>query len=115
MRFEVAFVAGYALVLTLGAWGLHRLGQVNSSAWSSRMLAAYRAQTAEPPEPGRGWPHDDASRLHSGIGAVAAGAALALIVVGVIRHRGPIEVAVLSGVGLLAFAVLARLLAAARS
>ncbi|HEX5740995.1 MAG TPA: hypothetical protein VFY17_05505 [Pilimelia sp.] len=99
MPFEVLFAAGYSLLLTGGALGLHRLGRVDPSPWSSRALAGYRAQAPEPPAavPPEAFPHRDAGRLHSAVAAVACVAALLVAATQLARHHRPAEVVLLAG------------------
>lgn len=106
--FEVLFTAGYSLLLTGGALGLHRLGRVDSSPWSSRALAGYRAQTSDSPTPvpPEAFPHRDAGRLHSAVAAVACVAALLVAAAQLPRHHGPAEAVLLGGCVLAAAAAL---------
>ncbi|SNS51819.1 hypothetical protein [Actinoplanes regularis] len=117
MPFEVVFTAGYGLLLIAGAIGLHRLGRRDPSAWSSRMLAGYRAQHPEPTPAGPpdAFPHHDLGRLHSAVGAVACLAALLLTVAQLVRHHRPGEAVLLAGCAVAAAVVLRPLLRAARS
>ncbi|WP_412751187.1 hypothetical protein [Krasilnikovia sp. M28-CT-15] len=117
MPFEVAFTAVYSLLLTLGAIGLHRLGRRDPSAWSSRMLAGYRAQHPDsiPATPSDAFPHRDSGRLHSAVGAVACLAALLVTVAQLIRHHRPGEAILLAGCAAIAGAALHPLLRAAQS
>lgn len=111
MRFEVGFVACYALVLLGAAAGLHRLGKRNTSPWTSRALAGHRRQAPEPlpvTDPAD-WPHSDARRLHTLIALVIVTAVLTLAITEVVRHHRGAEVLVLCGVALLAVVELVRL------
>ncbi|GAB1640064.1 hypothetical protein [Krasilnikovia sp. MM14-A1259] len=117
MPFEVTFAAVYALLLTAGAVGLHRLGRRDPSAWSSRMLAGYRAQHPDPvpAAPPDAFPHRDSGRLHSAVGAVACLAALLVTSAQIVRHHRPAEVIVLGVCAAASGAVLRPLVRAARS
>jgi hypothetical protein len=113
MPFDVAFVAGYALVLLAAATALHRLGQRNSAAWASPALAAYRRRLAEAaaPDPpaSTDWPHRDVGRLHTAVGLVAALAAGLLATAELVRVHRPAAVALLAPVGAVALTLAARL------
>jgi hypothetical protein len=117
MPFDVVFTAGYSLLLSAGAIGLHRLGRRDPSAWSSRMLAGYRAQhpDATPSTPPDAFPHHDSGRLHSAVGAVACLAALLVTVAQLIRHHRPGEAMLLAGCAAAAGVTLRSLLRAALS
>jgi hypothetical protein len=100
MSGEAVFVAAYALVLLGLAGGLYRLGRVNTDAWTSRVLMAYRAQAPEPPPAARAadWPHADARHLHTAIAAVAAAASALLCVGELVRHHRAAELLVLTAI-----------------
>jgi hypothetical protein len=117
MPFEVVFTAGYSLLLTAGAIGLHRLGRVDPSAWSSRVLAGYRAQHPGPPPSGSpdAFPHRESGRLHSAIGAVACCAAILITAAQLLRHHRSAEAVLLATCAAAAAAALRPLLRAARS
>lgn len=111
MHPEAAFLAGYALVLTAVAAGLGWVGRRNTDPWSSRMLTASRPPGEARPvaERERGWPHTDVPAFHVAVGAVALTAALLLVVVSIVRHHGPIELVVQTGVLVLVGSRLAHL------
>ncbi|MET8153251.1 hypothetical protein ACIBSW_40310 [Actinoplanes sp. NPDC049668] len=117
MPFEVIFTAGYSLLLTAGAIGLHRLGHRDPSPWTSRMLAGYRAQHPGPvpDSPPGAFPHHDSGRLHSAVGAVACLAALMVAAAQLVRHHRPGEAILLGACAAVAAAALPPLLRAARS
>lgn len=110
MSGEALFVAGYALGLLAVGAGLHRLGRVNTDAWSSRLFAGYRAQVpdAPPAATAADWPHSEAPRLYTVIAAVAAVAALVLCAGEIARHHRPVEAAALLAVAAAAVVTLAR-------
>lgn len=112
MRFETVFIAGYALLLLLAAAGLRRIGRVSTDPWSSRVLAAYRAQAREPLEPATGadWPHSEVPRLHTAIAAVPCAAAALLCLAELVRHHEPAAVVLLGPVAVLAGRSTVRLL-----
>ena len=100
MRGEVVFVAVYALLLLAAAAGIARLGRVNSSAWSSRVLAGHRRQVGRriaDPEPADAgdWPHSEVPRFHVGMALVPVFAAAMLAAAELIRHHRPAEAVVL--------------------
>ncbi len=111
MSGEVLFVCGYALALAAGAVGLHRLGRVSTDAWSSRLFAAYRAQVPDTPTPASptDWPHAEAGRLHTAIGAVAAAAGALLCAGEAVRHHRAGELAALVVTAAVTVTVLGRL------
>jgi hypothetical protein len=110
VRFEVAFISGYSLVLLGAAWGLRRLGHVNNDPWSSRLFAAYRREVREAPRTTAvDWPHSEAPRLYTCLGLVAAAAATLLCVAEGIRSHAPAELGVLTFVGALGLATIRRL------
>lgn len=111
MHAEAAIVGIYALVLLAGAAALHTLGQVSTSAWGSRVLAGYRRQVTDAPPPAdrADWPHSEVPALYTGVGLVAAVAAVALATAELVRHHRPVEAALLAPVTLLALVVTARL------
>ena len=84
--------------MLLVAAALHRLGRVNSDPFRSRALAGYRAGVAEPLPVRDDWPHHEARRLYTAIGAVAAAAALLLCAGELVRHHAVAEVLVLLAV-----------------
>ena len=100
MRFEPTFVAVYGLLLLAAGRGLHRLGRLSSSAWSSRVLAGYRQQASEPVEPAtaQDWPHSEVPRLHTALALVATAAALLLCAAELVRHHRPAEALLLGAV-----------------
>jgi hypothetical protein len=114
---EAVFVASYALLLCAVAHGLHRLGRVNTDAWSSRVLAGYRQQTRHDSRPGAhaDWPHSEARRLHTAFATVAASAGLLLCMGEALRHHGAGDLAVLGGAGVLCLFVLRGLAAGLRA
>lgn len=111
MRFEAGFVACYALVMLLGAVGLHRLGRKDSSAWTSRALAGHRRQAPGPPPETNpaDWPHSEAGRLHTLVALVIAAASLTLTLVELFRHHNAIELPALALTALAAAAALTHL------
>ncbi|MBI1759780.1 MAG: hypothetical protein HYR62_11245 [Actinobacteria bacterium] len=122
MTFEAAFMIGYANVLLLIALGLHRLGRVNTSPWSSRALAGHqRRHSDDAPHDGSppgdmgpdhdlpAWPHGEPRRLHTGIAMIAATAAMVLVVAAMVRHHATAEVLLLTATGVAAGALVARL------
>jgi hypothetical protein len=110
VRFEAAFICGYALALLGTAWGLWRVGHVNNDPWSSRVLAGHRRQTRTVPHvPQAHWPHSEAPQLYTGLALVAAGAATLLCIAEAIRHHAPAEIVVLVAVALLGLLSMTRL------
>ncbi|HVQ96293.1 MAG TPA: hypothetical protein VMU51_35070 [Mycobacteriales bacterium] len=99
MRSEVAFVAGYAVILLAAAAVLHRLGRRNSAAWASPALAAYRRQFGAPEPAPTDWPHRDVGRLHTAVGLVAALAAGLLVTAELVRFHRLADAALLGPVG----------------
>jgi hypothetical protein len=88
---EAAFLAGYALALTLVAIGLESLGRRSTDPWASRTLAASRPPAERRRREGPEWPDAEVATFHLGLSAVALAAALVIIAVSIIRHSGPIE------------------------
>jgi len=111
---EAAFLAGYALALTLVAIGLESLGRRSTDPWASRTLAASRpaAEHRRRDRPERpAWPDADVATFHLGLSAVALFAAFVITAVSVIRYSGPIEL-VTQGVLLVVIAARVRHLVA---
>jgi hypothetical protein len=115
---EAGFIAGYASLLLLAAVALRRLGRAAAApVWGSRIMAGYRRQArggaghldGGPGDGDSDWPHAEARRLHTAIGAVGAVGALLLPAAEVVRHHRPAEVALLGAVAAAALMVLARL------
>ena len=117
MSHEAMFVAAYALVLLGVAGGLRLLGKVNSSAWASRALAGYRAQTGDHAHDKEraAWPHSEVPRLFAGLAAVASTAAVVLCVVEIVRDQNNLDVLVLGIAAAVSGIVTMRLVRAARS
>ncbi len=115
MSHEAMFVTGYALVLLGVAGGLRLLGKLNSSAWASRALAGYRAQTGDHAhdEERTAWPHSEVPRLFAGLAAVASTAAVVLCVVEAVRNPGTPGVFVLGSAAAVSGVVTVRLARAA--
>jgi len=93
---EAAFLAGYALLLVLGATGLAWLGQRSTDPSTSRLLAANRDREGPGPRHGNGaeWPHSESPVFHLGLSAVALAAALVLVIASLARHHAPLELTV---------------------
>jgi hypothetical protein len=68
---EAAFLAGYALVLTLVSLGLESLGRRSTDPWASPTLAASKPRAehrrCDRPE----WPDSEVATFHIGLSAVA--------------------------------------------
>jgi hypothetical protein len=114
----VFFVAAYTGVLLVAAAGLHRLGRIDTSPWRSRVLAGHRRAIGAVPWRERSsadWPHSEVPRLYTGIGAVAAAAAVVLPAGLLVAHHRLPEVAVLGPATVLALWFLGKLMATLRS
>lgn len=94
---EAAFLAGYALVLTFVAVVLEWLGRRSTDPWASRTLAAGRPPTHQPSHEGPVWPHSEVPAFHLGLAAVALVAAFVITALSAVRHAGPTELAIHSG------------------
>jgi hypothetical protein len=106
VRFEVAFISAYAVVLLAVAWGLWRLGRVNNDPWKGRLLAGHRRGMPDAPHAAgaHDWPHSEAPRLYTGVALVAATAATLLCVAEAFRHHAAAELGSLASVGALGLA-----------
>ena len=97
MHPEAAFLAGYALVLTLVSLGLESLGRRSTDPRASPTLAASKPRAehrrCDRPE----WPDSEVATFHIGLSAVAVAAALVITTVGIVRHSGPIELVTHAG------------------
>ena len=91
MHPEAAFLAGYALVLTLAAVGLESLGRRSADPWASRTLAASKPPIERPPRDSPEWPDTEVATFHLGLSAVALAAAFVITTVSIVRHSRPIE------------------------
>lgn len=91
MHPEVAFLAGYALVLVAVGAGLETLGRRSTDPWASRTLAASRPPNERRADDEPDWPHSEVPVFHIGISGVALAAALALTIVSTARHHDPVE------------------------
>jgi hypothetical protein len=115
VSFEAVFLLGYSGLLLLVALGLHRVGRVNPSPWTGRVLAGHRRRHPDGIVETVGWPHREQPRLHTGIAIVAAAASAALAVAGGWRHHGlAVEVILFAGATAAAAVVLWRLIRALR-
>jgi hypothetical protein len=98
MHPEAAFLAGYALALTLLAVGLEWLGRRSTDPWASRTLAACRPPTQQPAQrpsdESPDWPHSEVPAFHLGLAAVALTAAFAITALSTVRYVGTTELAV---------------------
>ena len=90
MSADVVVLTTYSLVLSGAAYGLRALGRRSTSPWSSRALAGHLRATGEKPEPlhDDDWPHSEVPRLYARMALVAAVAATALSIAGLVLQDG---------------------------
>jgi hypothetical protein len=88
---ETAFLAGYALALTLVAVGLDSLGRRSTDPWSSRVLAGSQRAADRPAHQGPDWLDSEVPAFHLAISAVALAAAFTITALSAALYRGPAE------------------------
>jgi hypothetical protein len=86
---DAVLLCVYPLVLLCAAAGLRTVGRLNTSPWASRVLAGHRRATGRPPERSgdADWPHSEVPRLYAAFAVVAAAAATALSLAGLLLHH----------------------------
>ena len=89
MPVDVVLLSAYALVLLGAAHGLRALGHRSTSPWASRTMAGNLRAGGQDPEPlhSGDWPHSEVPRLYTGMSLVAAVAAAALSLGGLVLHH----------------------------
>ena len=115
MHPEAAFLAVYALALTLVAVGLESLGRRSADPWASPTLAASKPPSEHRRRDSREWPDSEVATFHLGLSGVALAAAFVITAVSIIRHSGPIELVANGGILVIIIARVRHLIARHRA
>jgi len=97
---EVAFAAGYAVVIVAAAFVIDHIGRASARRRMTSSDPPHGAVTDTP------WPELGSIALHTVVAAVAVVASLGLVGVALIRHHGRVDLAVLAVPAVLAVVAL---------